>query len=193
MTTGGGNVALEEHDGMMEDAIGVVAGAQALLAGGPILLAHGGGMTGPISKSQKKASYKAKQAFGHGTGAHVRTAGIPSGAQSALVTQGNVTHVPVTGAQTNMKQSFSDLNLVLEDPAQQAADDEMDVASDGMQGSVHLHSVHNHQVVAGGGGLLSGVRQPQHLRTKSDANYIQQLHAQNNKNTFIISSANHVY
>ena len=92
-----------------------------------------------------------------------------------------------------MKQSFSDLNLVLENPGRRGADDEMDVASDGMQGSQHLHSVHNHQLLAGGGGLLSGVQQPQHLRTKSDANYIQELHAQNNKNTFIISSANHVY
>jgi len=64
----------------MEDASGGVAGAQALLVGGPILLAHGGGMTGPISKSQKKASHKVKQAFGHGAGAHLRTAGVPSGA-----------------------------------------------------------------------------------------------------------------
>ena len=78
----------------------------------------------------------------------------------------------MTGAQTNMKQSFSDLNLVLENPSHQGAGEEMDVVSDGMQGSQHLHSAHNHQLLAGGGGLLSGVQQPQHLRTKSDANYI---------------------
>jgi len=161
--------------------------------GTPILLGQGGGLNGAGSKLQKKGTHKAKQGMGHGPGGNIRTAGVPSGAQSALVSQGNVTQGQVTGAHTHMKQSFSDLNSALENPNIQSANQEMDLASDGAQGSQHLHSVHNHQLTAGGRGLLSGVQQSQHVRTKSDANYIQELHAQNNKNTFIISSANHVY
>lgn len=82
--------------------------------------------------------------------------------------------MPGTGAITKMKQSFSDLNQALEDTAKQhGADDQMDVASDGMQASLYLHSVHNNpQVIAGGGSLMSGVKQGGHIRTKSDATFI---------------------